>query len=291
MTCDQAIERLPWLLNGSLQGEELQEVQHHLETCEGCRLALVETRDAWRIFGQHLPSEALVALAYGNPPSGLDPAVAERHLASCPECAAEMELARMSRRLEEDDRIAVFPPAKAAPPARETAREPRFWRGFAVAASVAGLVAFGGWFKADQRTRLLPGIQQKQAALAAAMEEQRQQMARISQPQVNSWNQVVNPTEIVRGQEQEIVVPAGQTVTPALAADPAVPSASREIDILDETGKVRWYSRSLRLNPDTQDFTITFPAGFFAPGKYRFQLYTVENGERVAREGYNIRVE
>jgi predicted anti-sigma-YlaC factor YlaD len=40
MTCDQAIERLPWLLNGSLEPAEREEVQGHLTTCAACREAL-----------------------------------------------------------------------------------------------------------------------------------------------------------------------------------------------------------------------------------------------------------
>src|SRR6059058_1585796 len=109
MNCDDAIEFLPWLLNGSLEARERDEVRRHLTDCERCRAALNDTREAWTVFSQHLPGEALVALAYGEAPAGVDPALAERHLASCPECAAELELARTSRRLEEDDRIAVFP--------------------------------------------------------------------------------------------------------------------------------------------------------------------------------------
>ncbi|HYO15489.1 MAG TPA: zf-HC2 domain-containing protein, partial [Thermoanaerobaculia bacterium] len=102
MTCEQAIEILPWYLNGTLEAKEQEEVRHHLGTCEACRQALAETRDAWRIFDQHLPSEALVALAWGETPAGIDSTLAERHLAACPQCAADLELARTSRHLEED---------------------------------------------------------------------------------------------------------------------------------------------------------------------------------------------
>src|SRR5436305_7099629 len=153
MNCDEAIEYLPWLLNGSLEAGESGEVRRHLAACEHCRAALNDTREAWTIFSQHLPSEA-VALAYGETPAGIDPALAERHLAACPECAAELELARMSRRLEEDDRIATFP----ARPSRDTGREYRTWRGAALAAGLAGLVALSGWFQAAQRSHLVPEL-------------------------------------------------------------------------------------------------------------------------------------
>ena len=56
MTCDQAIELLPWHLNGTLEAGETAEVRQHLETCERCRAALAETRQAWSVFAQHIPS-------------------------------------------------------------------------------------------------------------------------------------------------------------------------------------------------------------------------------------------
>lgn len=152
MTCDEAIELLPWLLNGTLEEGERREVRRHLETCESCRQALAGTREAWTIFGQHLPPEALVALAYGETPTGIDSALVERHLASCPECAAELELARMSRRLEEEDRIAVFPAPRPRPASDTGART---WRAAALAASVAGLLVAGGWFQSSQEVRRL----------------------------------------------------------------------------------------------------------------------------------------
>src|SRR4051812_22598037 len=107
MTCDQAIELLPWYLNGTLESGELAEVRQHLETCERCRAALAETGQAWSVFTQHVPAQDLVALAWGEDPS----LAAEEHLAACAECAAELEMARMSRRLEEEDNVAVFPVA------------------------------------------------------------------------------------------------------------------------------------------------------------------------------------
>ncbi len=148
MNCDDAIELLPWLLNGTLESAERDEVRGHLASCERCRAALTDTRAAWTTFDQHLASEALVALAYGEPPAGIDPAVAERHLASCPQCAAELELARMSRRLEEDGDVALFPVASAARPLK--AAEPRkdpapSWRAAAIAAGLAAVVASTGW--------------------------------------------------------------------------------------------------------------------------------------------------
>src|SRR5215207_5880271 len=109
LNCDHVAELLPWYLNGTLDEGEQGEVRVHLEGCTKCRQALEDTRLAWRIYDQHIPSESLVALAWGETPEGLDPDVLERHLETCPQCAAELEMVRTSRKLEEDDRIALFP--------------------------------------------------------------------------------------------------------------------------------------------------------------------------------------
>jgi hypothetical protein len=165
MNCDESIERLPWMLNGTLEEGEHDEVRRHLATCERCRAALNDTREAWTIFDQHLPSDTLVALAYGEAPQGLDSALAERHLASCPQCAAELELARMSRRLEEDDKVAVFPGPRA--PKAEVAREgSRTWRAATLAAGLAGLVAASGWiYEFQQAGDLAERLAQQPAAV------------------------------------------------------------------------------------------------------------------------------
>jgi anti-sigma factor RsiW len=164
MNCDQAIEFLPWLLNGTLEAGERDEVRRHLAGCERCRAALNDTREAWTTFDQHLPSDALVALAYGEAPQGIDSALAERHLASCPQCAAELELARMSRRLEEDDKVAVFPGVRPVKKPEERDRGYRTWRAAALAAGFTGLVAATGWlYEVQQVGNLAMQVAQRPA--------------------------------------------------------------------------------------------------------------------------------
>jgi hypothetical protein len=159
MNCETAIELLPWYLNGTLDESERREVREHLAACPSCRQALEDTRLAWTVYDQHAPSEALVALAWGEAPEGYDPDVLERHLRSCPECAAELELVRTSRRLEEDGRIALFPGAGSRT-AQEVspaglARAPRAWRAAALAAGLAGMVAASGWIWSAGQAREL----------------------------------------------------------------------------------------------------------------------------------------
>lgn len=285
MICDQAIERLPWLLNGSLEPAELEEVRGHLTTCTACREALAETREAWKIFGQHLPSEALVALAYGEAPEGIDSALAERHLSNCPECAAELELARMSRRLEEDGRIATFP-VKAR---QEPAKESRAWRNAALAAGLAGVVAFSGWFQAAQRVRVIPELQQRQAELAAGVQQAQAQLNQLTQPGINLQVPDLHPDEVVRGEVSEIHIPASRNVTLLLQPGRDTTSRDRTLALLDETGKTVWESSGLHLDETFQEFT--FSTGLLKPGRYTIQLFTVENGQKVPRERYLLQAQ
>lgn len=157
MNCENAIELLPWYLNGTLDETEQRDVREHLAGCERCRQALTDTKLAWRIYDQHLPTEALVALAWGEEPEGIDPAVVDRHLQSCPQCSSELELVRTSRALEEEDggRVALFPgPRKTTETAARPVRSGG-WRSAALAAGLAGMVAAGGWLWSANRVQTL----------------------------------------------------------------------------------------------------------------------------------------
>jgi hypothetical protein len=284
MTCDEAIELLPWLLNGTLEEGERGEVRRHLEGCERCREALAETWEAGEIFGQHLPSEALVVLAYGEPPAGIDPALAERHLASCPECAAELELARTSRHLEEDDKIAVFPTRRA----REERGAPRSWRAAALAAGLAGLLAAGGWLQSSQEVRRLSGElaqAERPAAEAPSAPAPSGTEERIA---LNTWNEVISG-DVLRSSE-EVVLPSDAYASPLLQAGKGDTPPEREIEILDEEGKPVWSGSGLLRNPDDY-YTFTIRPGTLKPGRYTLQLYSTESGKRTPREAYKIRVE
>ena len=163
MNCELTIEYLPWLLNGTLEDRETKEVRDHLAGCASCRQALTDTRRAWEIFDQHIPAATLVAYAAdtaGEDLDGFDPAILEEHLATCAECAAELELVRMSRSLSEDERIAILAPRPPrAPAASRTARPVSTtgdrWRRAAFAAGLAGVIALGGWYKSAERAHTL----------------------------------------------------------------------------------------------------------------------------------------
>jgi hypothetical protein len=286
MTCDEAIDLLPWLLNGSLEEGESREVRRHLETCERCRKALAETRGAWEIFGQHLPPETLVALAYGEPPAGIDPAIAERHLASCPDCTAELELARTSRLLEEDDRIAVFPAARRA---RESGGEPRSWRIAALAAGLIALTVGGGWLQSSREVRRL-------SSELAQAERPAPPVTSVPLPPgagnageriaLNTWNDVISGDVLRNTEEEEVVLPADAYASPALQAEKGETPPERDIAILDAEGNPVWSGKGLSRSSSGY-YTLTIRPNTLKPGRYTIQLYST--GEK--REAYRIRVE
>jgi hypothetical protein len=329
MTCDESMERLPWFLNGTLEEGEHDEVRRHLATCEACRAALKDTQEAWAVFDQHLPSEALVALAYGETPPGIDPALAERHLSNCPQCAAELELARMSRRLEEDDKVALFPGPK---PLKTEAGSNRTWRAAALAAGLTTVVAASGWFYQFQQSGNL--LEQLAARRPAAVQEPRSgpkapapvppdqdaSAARLAemQKQVAESERQVQQTQEALQQAQSQVADLSRTalapeINPKVLEAPEVvrdtaqkelilparqptvlilPTSSggvRGIEIVDGGGKILWSMDGLR-SEDLQ-YTLGFHPGFLKPGRYTIQLYETANGKRTSRESYSLRVQ
>ncbi len=133
MACDDVIERLPWLANGTLAAEEEAAVRAHLEGCPSCRRELAATIEEGRLFGAHPATETLVAMAYGE----LDPAARRRvegHLEGCEACRDELALAAAGAGLES---VAPTPGVEAGP------RRPPRTTLWALAASFAALALLG----------------------------------------------------------------------------------------------------------------------------------------------------
>lgn len=103
--CGAAIERLPWLLNGSLAEPERDAVRQHLAACAACRQEWQETASAAAIYGQHVPAATLVEYAFGRA-TDLDVDLIEQHVRVCQSCEGELALVRESRRLEAGQRAA-----------------------------------------------------------------------------------------------------------------------------------------------------------------------------------------
>jgi anti-sigma factor RsiW len=343
MRGDQAIELLPWLLNGTLGEDEGRAVRQHLTACPSCQEALAANRQAWEIFDQHIPAADLVAYAADTAGEGSDETLAE-HLASCPECAAELELVRTSRALAEDDTVAVLaprPPRAAAPPASANRARPAAtrWKAAALAAGLAGLIAANGWYQTAERARTLAGrlladastpvaapsappaaevspqdrqnvaalqsqlesMQKTLSELQSAEAEHRQQLSQIAEvrpvpglqtgPQINTWvGDAREGGDVVRGSNDALEVPAGAAMATLILRPTGETQGGRDLEIADAQGKVVWQAQGLRLDPASQDYSVTFHHGDLAPGDYVIRLYRKENGQRAAAESYPIRV-
>ncbi|HYH45809.1 MAG TPA: zf-HC2 domain-containing protein, partial [Thermoanaerobaculia bacterium] len=186
MDCEQAIERLPWLLNSTLEPEERRQVRAHVAGCEACRQALDETRLAWQVFDEHLPGEVLTALAADEEP-GIDRGLAERHLAECPRCAAELEMVRASRALLENEGVATLPVRRARPASEGW----RGWRSAALAAGLAGLVAATGWYNSSRDMRSM--AERLEAPPASSEPSEPSEPAEPAQPASPTGGAVAGP--------------------------------------------------------------------------------------------------
>jgi Putative zinc-finger len=291
MDCLQAGERLPWYLNGTLEGEELEEVRLHLEACAGCRDELDATRRAASVFGAHLPASVLADLAWGRGPSDADADVARRHLAACPSCADELALARESRAEESELR----PPARAPRAA---------WGASLAAALVVGLA--GGYLWNQGRLQRRDAASQNELrrmsdALAQATSDaedlRRRQAAlesrneRLSAPQAN-----LPVVEVFPGLAQQRSSGGPPPNEIALSTDSAfvalvLNSASRagamQAELRAPDGAVLWKASGLQPSP-LGAYTLGLPAERLPEGTLSLVL-SREDG-RGAPEQYRLRV-
>jgi anti-sigma factor RsiW len=269
MNCQEAIERLPWWLNGSLESVERREVEEHLQGCTPCREALAETRLAWEIYAQHIPSETLVAFAYDDRPEGFDPVLLERHLTECPQCAAELEMVRSSRLLGEHDEIAVMPQRGAAPlqrPARV-----RGWQAAALAASFTSLIAIGGWVTSLQQAhQMARGPQSHGGGAAPAI------LAATNLADLTAADTTVRSTSPTR-QAATICSPGMGSETLALHPGPKDTYREHTVKIRQEQGEILG-SMALRPRDPLYDYSVIVDCKSLTPGDYTIELYGTDSG-------------
>jgi anti-sigma factor RsiW len=274
MTCDQAIERLPWLLNRTLEVEEERQVREHLAECPECRKALAETGQAWQLFDPHPPAADLVARAFGD---GVADPELDRHLSNCPQCAADLELARLSRQLEADDKILPMSPRNRE--ASPSGGRIRLYLGSALAAGLAGLIAAGGWIESAHRIDTL------EAKLAQGV-------------LTDTWSGDVSPASDIErgaGSNQEVVLPAGhEAYTLSLNAERhAEQFPAYEADVLDSASRRKLQTLTGLTYDKTEERYggLTFRRENLPAGRYRLQLFGVgAGGVRVPLEEFRFRV-
>ena len=222
MICDEVVQRLPWFLNGTLAPEEQGEIRGHLAECTACRTALAETRLGYRIFSAHVPSEALVDYAWDRTPEGIDSGLIERHLDDCPECAAELELIRTSRRLAEEPDVALLRPKARPATATVPPRFYRAWQATALAAALGGVFAFTAWTNSEQQRRQL-GLE-----VASA----RQDVSEAQKGLANLTDQVGRLREQAASAAPLAATTAAPATAPAVPAEAAAGYGTGSVNIL-----------------------------------------------------------
>ncbi len=305
MECDQAIERLPWLLNRTLTPEERQQVESHLGDCERCRQALAETRLAWEVFTQHVPTADLVAYA-ADEPTTVGRQTIDRHLAGCANCAAELEMARASRALAESEGVALLMPPAGSP------RRGRFWQSSALAAGLVGVVAIGGWVhSAEEAARLGAGLRAAETAAAAhpavspasgatagatggapaAAESGGELAAAIGINATILTLEAEGETTAVRSGDaaapRQTVPPSAQRIVLQLRPSDSDNSAKRHAaELVDAAGKARELGDGLVLNPD--GFYVVDLPRLLEPGEHTVRLYTAAGRKRTLVGSYSF---
>jgi hypothetical protein len=257
MACDAVCERLPWLLNGSLEGSEAEEVRRHLATCARCRAEMEETRQAAAVFGAHLPAGVIMDLAWDAALSEHDDAMARRHLDGCRECAEELALARESRRLE-------------AASESTTGNRRAWWPAVALPATLAaGLVLGMRWPGPSDNGRVtrLESEVARLSGLVASLEHAAQA------PRLNLPLFELLPAARVRGgaaDAQDVVIPPGAREIVLLLGTDAPAGTHAALDIRGDTGEV-WSGDGLVAGPPG-GYVVTLPAELLGDGTYVLTL-------------------
>lgn len=275
MSCEDTIERLPWLLNGSLEAEERAALLLHLQGCSSCREALGETRLAFDIFSRHLSAEQLVALAADEtlePTDSADLEVLYRHLETCAQCAADLELARMSRQLVSEDKVALMPAVAAS--RRKTAGRAAWWPA-ALAAGLTALVLGGGWFTSSQK-------------LTHQLAEQRAEAGAIES---NGEMVVLSAPSVARGEGEaaQKVLPAGKPILVMIELRRGGPEVEQlALKIFDARDDLVLAPRDLLQRTAAGDYRFLLGKNALPPGPYTVRAYREGDGTALAE--YPIRI-
>lgn len=271
MNCEQTAEFLPWLMNGTLDTDEVRCVRDHLAVCGSCREELRETRLVWSLQEGHLPVETVVEYALGCLRNPDRHELVERHLESCPRCSAELDLVRQN---PEQPAAGVegsrFVPGRWDISARRTAA----WRYAALAATLAALLVGGGWLRSARQ-------QQELAARIAGLTA-----PRLNTPVIELLPSVAGT--VLRGDaaagraltnEPEIPAEATEILLILLSGADAC-SADCAVEFLTGRDQPVWSAEGLVPNA-AGHLTLTLPTGLLPPGRFTIQVFDRSTRDRV----------
>lgn len=264
MDCNEVDERLPWLLNGSLAASEADALRAHVAGCPRCQAAQAETRRAAAVFDAHLPTAAVIHLAWDRPLEGLDASVARAHLQECAACREELELARESRALGSAADVA---PLRAAPSRWTPMR-------LVLPAALAAGLLLGFVAGARRQPPSPPPDDGRVAALEAEASRLRGLVAtletqvRAVRPRINLPLFELLPSLVRRGEgtgATRIAIPPGAAEVALLLGTEHATGTAASVAIVDLAGQEIWKADGLVSGPPG-GFVVTLPAALLPTG-------------------------
>lgn len=288
--CQEAIELLPWLLNGTLEASEAQRVRAHLDSCRSCPNDLGETRWAAAVFGSHVPAEALVSLAWDRPAEGVDLDLARRHIKSCDACAEELSLVRESRGLE--NLVDLRRPTRPVPLAvRYGSLAAALVVGFGAGAiSLRVLDHRSAEKQAEPLTGRVGELEEQVRRLRDAESGLQGEVRRLEAPEPNlPIIEVLPDSSMARSStspETRLVIPKGSRLVALVLGSERAAVVAATVELRNSRGEVRWTGANLQPSR-LGGYTLGLPTSLLAEGRYALVLRPA----RGAPETYSIRVE
>jgi len=269
MDTREAIQKLPWLVNGSLDAAEAAAVREQLSNSDECRAELAELAEAGRLFGRRLPVDTLLDFVAERDVSPYDRETIERFLRVSPAGSEEWRMTTESwNALERADRDTegssdsendnVLPFRRRA---ERSERAARTWRSAAIAASLLAVLGVGGWWGA------LRGVDPGHY-----------------NPKIVELKVAEDDMVLRDGGDQVSVVPVTSGPVVLDVTIDLKEGSKRTLQILDDSDNIVWSPDFEFVADQYGEFAVTLPTEF-EPGNYRIQLYRVEASGRESLAG------
>jgi hypothetical protein len=305
MECGRVADLLPWLLNGTLEEGERDDVRSHLAVCTRCAGELEESAAAWAVQAAHPPSALLVDHAEGRPLAAAERRLVNEHLRECASCREQAELvaATLAVSLDESDQPA--PQAVASP------HSP--WSRGLAAASIALLALLGAaallWqvrtldreratlavTNADLR-RELETERRSARERGERLRELESRLGSLEGPRTGlAWAELLPAPDRQRGDDS-----VGARVAVDAAASGLVLVLVREdrtrydrlrLELDGAAGEVLWRDEDLSL-PQVEEVVVELPAPLLEDGRvFTLRLDGLRNERWRSVETYRLRVD
>jgi len=296
MDCTTVSELLPWLLNGTLDPEQRQDLDKHLAGCLSCRAGLGDVAESWELFASHPPPALLIAWAVRE--KTVDEEDLAEHVAQCSACNEEVGLIQQSQSLD-----AFVPPRT---PDTIGAAALRWWRRAAIAATVVACASLGALVAS--RIGILGSPQLAERARTAQRQELRATTAKLEAlaAEVERLSRVADELSLPRANLPVLeLLPDSFTLRGGAAPLTAVPQSAAVTLILATRTEDVWERYRLRLlradgseiwrtdqlvRQSTDDFTLLLPTVTFEAGTLSLRLDGLHEGHWSELETFSLQV-